>query len=78
MNKRDPYTKDWYVKWFSSITVLMAMSIRGIPEYVQYDLYLTFIGLCGWLLVSFWWQDRALITINSVGLIMITRTLLLN
>ena len=26
------------------------------------------IGLSGWLLVGYWWHDRALIVINSVGI----------
>ena len=29
------YTWDWYLKWVSSILVLGAMSIRGIPELQQ-------------------------------------------
>jgi hypothetical protein len=70
------YTIDWYVKWFSSVIVLAAMSVRGIPEYSQIDLYLSCIGLMGWLVVSLLWKDRALILINSVGLVFILRTII--
>ena len=33
------YTADWYLKWISSIIVLCAMSIRGIPELIFFDLF---------------------------------------
>ena len=28
------YTADWYIKWISSVIVLCAMSIRGVPELI--------------------------------------------
>ena len=59
------YTIDWYVKWFSSVIVLAAMSVRGIPECSQIDLYLSGIGLMGWFIL-----------INSVGLVCILRTII--
>ena len=55
------YTADWYIKWVASAFVLAAMSIRGIPEYQLYDLYLSIIGIFGWVIVSILWKDRALI-----------------
>ena len=70
------YTSDWYIKWISSVIVLCAMSIRGVPELVMYDLYLSCIGIFGWLLVSIIWQDRALILLNSFGLLFLLRTLI--
>ena len=70
------YTADWYVKWVSSVIVLCAMSIRGTPELVMYDLYLSCVGIFGWLLVSIIWQDRALILLNSIGLLFLLRTLI--
>ena len=70
------YTSDWYIKWISSVIVLCAMSIRGVPELVMYDLYLSCLGIFGWLLVSIIWQDRALILLNSFGLLFLLRTLI--
>ena len=69
------YTADWYIKWIASCFVLAAMSIRGIPEYQLYDLYLSIIGIFGWVIVSVLWKDRALIILNSFGLLFLLRTL---
>lgn len=69
------YTADWYIKWVSSVIVLMAMSIRGVPELVLYDLYLSVVGIFGWLIVSIIWKDRALILLNSIGLLFLLRNL---
>ena len=69
------YTADWYLKWISSVIVLCAMSIRGVPELVFYDLILSVSGIYGWLLVSIMWRDRALILLNSFGLLFLLRNL---
>lgn len=69
------YTADWYIKWVSSIIVLCAMSIRGIPELIFFDLVLSVVGIFGWLLVSIMWRDRALILLNSFGLLFLLRNL---
>tara|TARA_B100001079_G_C16237807_1_gene437589 strand:+ start:228 stop:524 length:297 start_codon:yes stop_codon:yes gene_type:complete len=69
------YTWDWYLKWISSILVLGAMSIRGIPELQQTDLILSILGITGWVGVSIAWKDRALIMLNSVGLLFLLRNL---
>ena len=69
------YTADWYIKWVSSVIVLMAMSIRGVPELIMYDLYLSVVGIFGWLIVSIVWKDRALILLNSFGLLFLLRNL---
>tara|TARA_B100000925_G_scaffold171003_1_gene128758 strand:- start:7 stop:303 length:297 start_codon:yes stop_codon:yes gene_type:complete len=70
------YTWDWYLKWISSILVLGAMSIRGIPELQQTDLILSILGITGWVGVSIAWKDRALIMLNSVGLLFLLRNLI--
>ena len=70
------YTVDWYLKWVSSVIVLAAMSMRGVPELVVYDLYLSVVGIFGWLLVSIIWRDRALILLNSFGLLFLLRNLI--
>lgn len=70
------YTLDWYVKWVASVFVLVAMSMRGVQEYVMYDLYLSFIGITLWLVVSILWQDRALIMLNGAGLLFLIRNII--
>ena len=59
----------WWIKWFSSIVVMCAMAMRatGEPELAVWDLYLSTIGIFGWLIVSLLWKDRALILLNGVG-----------
>ena len=70
------YTVDWYLKWISSVFVLAAMSMRGVEGLQFYDLVLSIIGIFGWLLVSFIWRDRALILLNSFGLLFLLRNLI--
>ena len=70
------YTSDWYLKWISSVIVLAAMSMRGVEGLQFYDLVLSVIGIFGWLLVSFIWRDRALILLNSFGLLFLLRNLI--
>lgn len=70
------YTIDWYLKWVASVFVLVAMSMRGIEEYLLYDLYLSVIGISLWLVVSFLWQDRALIMLNGAGLLLLIRNII--
>ena len=69
------YTADWYIKWVASVFVLAAMSMRGIPEFQFYDLVLSIIGIFGWVIVSVLWRDRALIILNSFGLLFLLRNL---
>ena len=70
------YTLDWYVKWVASIVLLFAFSVRGIPEYALYDGILSLVGLLLWLWVSLLWNDRALIVLNAVGVVLVARNLL--
>jgi hypothetical protein len=72
------YTLDWYVKWVASVFVLSAMSIRGIMELAPYDLGLSIIGVTLWLWVSLLWKDRALIVLNSVGLLFLIKTFVMS
>ena len=69
------YTVDWYLKWISSVFVLAAMSIRGMEGLQFYDLVLSIIGIFGWVIVSVLWRDRALIILNSFGLLFLLRNL---
>ena len=62
------HTKDWYVKWFASLVLIVAQALTSVGGLEPYNLILFAIGLSGWLLVGYWWHDRALIVINSVGI----------
>ena len=69
-------TLDWYVKWVASFMLLCGMSIRGVEGLVTWDLTISAIGVTLWLWVSILWQDRALIIVNSVGLLFLLRNLI--
>ena len=71
MNKVDKttptYTKDWYLKWVSTIILLFGIILTANNIY-PYNLYVNVVALFGWIIVSIMWNDRALIIINSVAL----------
>ena len=69
------YTFDWYLKWIASVFILAAMSMRGVEGLQFYDLVLSIIGLMGWLVVAAIWEDRALIIVNSFGLLLLLKNL---
>jgi ABC-type siderophore export system fused ATPase/permease subunit len=55
---------------------LSSMSIRGVPGLQFYDLVLSLIGVCGWMIVGFLWKDRALMLLNGVGIVLFLNTLI--
>ena len=62
------HTKDWYVKWVASIILIVAQALTSVGGLEPYNLICFFVGLCGWLLVAYWWHDRALIIVNTTGI----------
>ena len=70
------HTLDWYIKWVASAFVLAGMSMRGIDGLQLYDLSVSMIGIALWLWVSILWKDRALILLNSAGLLFLIRNLI--
>lgn len=70
------YTLDWYIKWVASAMLLIGMSMRGIAELIVFDLSISALGVTLWLWVSILWKDRALIVVNSVGLLLLIRNLI--
>lgn len=69
-------TLDWYVKWVASCLMICAMSVRGVEGLLGWDLGLSFVGVIGWLWVSILWKDRALILVNGLGLMLLSRNLI--
>ena len=69
-------TLDWYLKWVASVMLLAGMSMRGIEGLQLWDLTISISGVTIWLWVSILWQDRALIVVNSVGLLLLVRNLI--
>ena len=60
-------TFDWYIKWVSSVLLILAMFARGFEELKLVDLIFSTVGCAGWLVVSLIWKDRALIILNSLA-----------
>ena len=56
----------WYIKWTASIILLIGMSLTTL-DVAPFNLFFHLAGVSGWLVVGMLWHDRALITINSVG-----------
>ena len=75
-SKTPKYDFSWYLKWIASIFILIAMSMRGLEEYLYWDMMFSMIGLILWLWVSFLWRDRALILLNAVGFALVLRNFL--
>jgi hypothetical protein len=62
----------WYVKWFATILVIIAVACRSVDEIPKiYDVGISFVGTILWLWVALQWKDRALIILNSVMVFML-------
>jgi len=59
---------DWYIKWFASITLIIAGTLVALNIY-PYSMYFQLVGLTGWLIVGIMWKDWALIVVNVVGVL---------
>ena len=70
------YTLDWYIKWISSVFILISIAFRAANGYQLWDLGFGTVGVIGWLWVSIIWRDRALIILNAVSLMMLVIGLL--
>ena len=61
------YDLSWYVKWFSSILILVALTIRAADYPRIYDMWFGFFGMIGWTYVGILWKDRAIIIMNVIS-----------
>ena len=60
------YDLSWYIKWFSSITLIFAMMFTAV-EAMPINLFIANVGFIGWLIVGMLWHDRALIVLNAIS-----------
>ena len=68
LKKQTPYkTKDWYLKWVSSIILITGMLFTANNIY-PLNLFISIIGILGWILIGLIWNDRAIILVNAIGL----------
>ena len=59
-------TLDWYIKWVSSIILIVGMVLTA-NNLFPWNVLVQCLGIAGWLVVSVMWNDRALIVVNAVG-----------
>lgn len=67
------YDATWYIKWVSSIFVLIAVTFRssGVIELLIYDIFFSWLGVVGWFYVGWKWNDRAIMVLNgTLGVIL--------
>tara|TARA_B110000305_G_C19204822_1_gene523004 strand:- start:421 stop:684 length:264 start_codon:yes stop_codon:yes gene_type:complete len=65
----------WYIKWTASAFILASMTMRGKEHLVDWDIGLSLIGVTGWFIVGFLWNDRALILLNGAGIVFFLTTI---
>jgi hypothetical protein len=67
------YDLTWYIKWVSSIFVLIAVTFRssGVSDFLFFDLIFSWLGVVGWFYVGWRWNDRAIMVLNgTLGVIL--------
>ena len=71
LDKQTPtYTIDWYIKWIASIILVVATILTSNNIY-PLNLYFHAVGMLGWFIVAVIWNDRALLVINAVSLVLL-------
>ena len=70
------YDLSWYIKWASSILILIALTIRAADYQRIYDMWFGFVGMIGWTYVGILWKDRAIIIMNVISTILLAIGLL--
>ena len=71
LDKQTPtYTLDWYIKWIASIILIVGVILTSNNIY-PLNLIVHAIGMFGWFIVAIIWNDRALLIINAVSLVLL-------
>lgn len=61
------HTLDWYIKWASSVVLIAGMLLNAQNVY-PINLYITSVGIAGWVVVGYLWKDRSIMILNTVAL----------
>ena len=64
------HTLDWYIKWIASIILVVGVILTSNNIY-PLNLMVHAIGMFGWFIVAIIWNDRALLVINAVSLVLL-------
>ena len=71
LNKQTPtHTLDWYIKWIASIILIVGVILTSNNIY-PFNLMVHALGMFGWFIVAIIWNDRALLVINAVSLVLL-------
>ena len=71
LNKQTPtHTFDWYVKWIASVVLVVGVILTSNNIY-PLNLMVHAVGMFGWFIVAIIWNDRALLVINAVSLVLL-------
>ena len=71
LNKQTPtHTFDWYVKWIASVVLVVGVILTSNNIY-PLNLMVHAIGMFGCFIVAIIWNDRALLVINAVSLVLL-------
>jgi|TARA_R100001530_G_scaffold46767_1_gene35151 energy-coupling factor transporter transmembrane protein EcfT len=71
LDKQTPtYTLDWYIKWIASIILVIGVILTSNNIY-PLNLMVHALGMFGWFIVAVIWNDRALLVINAVSLVLL-------
>ena len=74
-NKITPtFTLDWYIKWFSSVIILICMVLTSNQIY-PLNLMFSMVGSIGWLVVALIWHDRSIMIINASAIMILSNGL---
>ena len=61
------HTLDWYIKWASSMVLIVGMLLNAQNVY-PINLYITSVGIAGWVVVGYLWKDRSIMILNTVAM----------
>ena len=64
------HTLDWYIKWIASIILVGGVILTSNNIY-PLNLMVHAVGMFGWFIVAIIWNDRALLVINAVSLVLL-------
>jgi len=71
LNKQTPtHTLDWYIKWIASVVLVGGVILTSNNIY-PLNLMVHALGMFGWFIVAIIWNDRALLVINAVSLVLL-------
>ena len=74
-NKITPtFTLDWYIKWFSSVIILIGMVLTS-NQISPLNLRFSMVGSIGWLVVALIWHDRSIMIINASAIMIMSNGL---